>query len=94
MLAQLLTLPQLKACVEGVTRARAKQANKPAQAALFLATGVDRQLVQPAKPIGYDSRIAERQERAAAAAAAAASSASGATPTDAAASALTMPTQL
>ena len=93
VLARLLTLTQLKTCVEGGTSARAKQANKPAQAAIFLAAGVGRQLVQPAKPIGYDSRIAERQERAAAAAAAAASSASGAAPTDAAASAQTMPTQ-
>jgi hypothetical protein len=78
--------------VEGVTRARATQANKPTQAALFLLAGVDRQLVQLAKPIGYDLRIAERQERAAAAVAAAASSASA--PTDAAASAQTTPTQL
>lgn len=77
------------------TLSRALQANQPAQAALFLATGVNRQLVPPATPIGYGSRIAERQERAdSAAAAAAASSANGATPTDAAASAQTMPARL
>jgi len=76
VLVGLLGLDALKTCVEGVTRAKAKQANKLAQATLFLATGMDSQLVQPAKPIGYDSRLAERQLRAASVAAAAASSAS------------------
>jgi hypothetical protein len=87
VLASLLDLNALKTCVEGVTRAKAKQANKPAHAALFLATGMDNQLVQPAKPVGYDSRLAARQQRAAAAAAAAASSASAVPAADAGAQA-------
>lgn len=71
VLELLLTLPQLKLCVKGVTRVCAKQANRLKQAVLFLVTGLDRQRVQPTKPIGYDSRIAKRQERVATAAAAA-----------------------
>jgi hypothetical protein len=47
MLARIITLPQLKMCVEGVTRARATQANKPTQAALFLATALTASSCRP-----------------------------------------------
>lgn len=41
VLVGLLGLDALKTCVEGVTRSKAKQANKLAQATLFLATDMD-----------------------------------------------------